>query len=105
MAGNSRTISGSRQNGGMIDHSGEIDDASTSQEILPHNAKRSYFVFQNVSNVDMWISFGQAATNGSGSLLIPSGQGWVMEGNAVSWDTLTVWCASDSKEFTCFEME
>jgi hypothetical protein len=85
----------------LTDGSGTIATANTSQTALAANATRKYLLFQNISDTDMFINFGAAATTGAGSLWIQGlGGSIVFEDFACPTDAVNVLCAVSGKAYT-----
>ena len=77
--------------------------ATTSVTVMAANASRQYVFFQNVSDTDMWIDFGTAATNNQPSMKITPGSSFVMEGSVINTSSVLVYCTASSKAFTAKE--
>jgi hypothetical protein len=87
----------------IIDRSGTITNAATSQEVMPPSATRRGFIFENVSDATMWINFGVAATASQPSLQILTNTRFVSPDTMVPSGSLTVICASQGKAFAAKE--
>ena len=62
------------------------------------NISRKYLLFQNISDTDMYINFGAAAT--TDDLLVPkNGGGIVFESGFVPTDSVNVICSAASKKY------
>lgn len=84
----------------LTDHSGTIDDAGVSQEIIPAE-ERELLDVQNVSDTDMWLNFGDDASAGPGSYLLKANGGaYTREGDAVPRESVHIFCAAAGKSFT-----
>ncbi len=59
--------------GNAVDRSGTITLGGTSQQLMPANAARVYYLIQNVSTGDIWFNYGVAAVIGQPSIKIPAG--------------------------------
>lgn len=96
------TVNNDSLSHGLTDGSGTIATANTSQTALVANATRKYLLFQNVSDTDMYINFGAAATiAGAGSLWIQAlGGSLVFEDFACSTDAVNVICSASGKAYT-----
>ena len=71
---------------------------TSSNSVLAQNTTRQYLLFQNLSDTDMNINFGAAAS--SSTMLIPkNGGGIVFETGFVPTDTVNLICAASSKKF------
>lgn len=84
------------------DRSGVIALGGTSQTAMPANPERVYLFFQNISDTDMWISFGASAVMDSPSILIPSGQSFPLNG-FVSTELMSVICLTTAKRYVLKE--
>jgi len=88
--------------GKLTDRSGTIAAADTSQQLMPANPERSYWMLQNQSGeADLWIREGAAATTGK-----PSTRIGPLETYTPSFiDTRRIFIISDTDgvEFTCKE--
>jgi hypothetical protein len=90
--------------GTLADRSGTITSANVSQTVAAAKSSRRYFIFQNVSDTDMWINCTGAATPASGSFLIEANGGWmVFEASMVTTQAWTVICTGSGKAFTSKE--
>jgi hypothetical protein len=90
----------------LTDRSGTIATGGTSQLVAPDNSsvgERTYLLFQNVSDTDMWINSGGVATAGAGSIKIVAGSGFTWDAGFVPTGILHVLCATGGKAFTCKE--
>lgn len=74
------------------------------QLVVAANKQRRGIMIQNISDTDMYISFGVAATAGAGSFLLPKNGGmWTSPPHGVPVGALNLICASASKAFTAKE--
>lgn len=94
--------------GSFTDRSGTTSGTiNTSTQVAAANSSRRYFLFQNVSDTDMWINFGTAATTDQPSIKVPTGAVWgnpfVLEAGFVSTEAVNVICSAASKKYTCKE--
>jgi len=87
--------------GQLVDRSGTITAGGTSQKIAEKWPERSYFVFQNHSDTDMWIQFGGAAVADQPSIKV--GAGIAYTPSFVDVRDIWVICATTGKKFTCKE--
>lgn len=82
--------------------SGTIAAADTSQELMEANTERSYLLFQNLSDADMWLVPGDGpATAGQPSIKIAAGQTfqpWFVDRRA--WQII---CDTADAPYTCYE--
>lgn len=101
-ATDSATIQGTQ--GSLTDGSGTIDTGGTSQQVFAANANRVYLFIQNNSIETLWIQFGGAAVEDQPSIQLPaSGDGFTMESNFVSTESVEIIGASAGSEFTAKE--
>lgn len=85
----------------VIDASDTIAAASTSQEALDSTKGVALLTFQNVdSTADIYINFGDAASNGSGSLLYKPGEGDTWYRPFIPRGPINVFSTSQGAEFT-----
>lgn len=85
---------------------GTISLASSSQSPLSENINRKYLLIQNISDTDMWINFGGAATEGAGSIkLAPSGHYELgsTAGGYMNTESVHIICSQAGKSFTIKE--
>jgi hypothetical protein len=87
----------------VVDKSGTIAVANTSQVVAAANPSRTYFVFQNVSDKVMWLNFGGAATLTQPSLQINPGGSITISGPTVVSDSVNVIGPNAGKAFTAKE--
>lgn len=76
---------------------------ATSTQVMAANAARSYLLFQNLSNVDMYVNFTTAAVATQPSIRVPAGGNLIMDGSFVSTEALTVICSLASQAFAAKE--
>lgn len=88
--------------GTLTDRNTTITQANVSQQLAPANPNRSYFIFQNVSDTDMSLDFGQAAIIGTSFLCIPKAS-FVMEDSFISTQSINVICATQGKAYAAKE--
>ena len=80
--------------------SGTITSGGASQQIAAADTSRDYFLLENVSDTDMWVDFGQAATAGQPSFLIKANGGSIeLRGLNILKGTITVIGATTGKAF------
>lgn len=90
--------------GSFTDRSGTITAGDTSQQVMAANASRKYLLFENVSDVDMWVNFGVAAVKNQPSILVKANGGtFTFESNFVPTQALHVICVTTGKAFTAKE--
>jgi hypothetical protein len=87
----------------VVDKSGTIAAANTSQVVAAANPSRTYFVFQNVSDKVMWLNFGGVATLTQPSLQINPGGSITLDGPTVVSDSVNVIGPNTGKAFTAKE--
>lgn len=91
-------VSNNGTDGAFTDGSTTITLGGTSQQIFAANATRKYLIIQNISDTDMNVNFGSAAT--TSTMLLPSmGSSFVMEANFISNQTVNIICATTGKAF------
>lgn len=85
------------------DYSGTITAVSTSEEIVPETElKRYVLVFQNLSfSADMYVKWGDDATEGAGSFRIEPGEIRVFFAHFCSRQSFNVICDTSGEAFTC----
>jgi hypothetical protein len=89
--------------GTLTDRSGSIASGGVAQQLAAANTSRQYFLFENVSDTDMWLNFGVTAVAAQPSFrIVPTGS-LVMEDGFVSTQLISVICATTAKEFTAKE--
>lgn len=76
--------------GNIVDGSGVLAAANTSQLVFPSNIARQYLLIQNESSDVLWFDFGQPAIIGQPSIQLGSGAGFVMENGFVATDSVYV---------------
>lgn len=84
----------------LTDGSGTITTGGTSQQIFAANATRQYLFVQNLSTGNLYINFGAAATQGSGSILLLPNSSFVMEDQTVTNQTVNIIGATTAQAFT-----
>lgn len=85
------------------DRSSSIATGGTAQPAMAANVNREDYLFQNISDTDMYISFTGTASTGAGSVLVPSKGTASPENGFVSTQALSVYCASSGKVYTLWE--
>ena len=90
--------------GSWTDRSGSLTTGGTAQTIAALRAGRSYFLFQNISPDDLWINCGVTAVQDQPSFKIIAGGSFVMEGNSVCTDLISVIGATTGQKFSAKEM-
>ena len=84
--------------GPLIDGSGSISSANTSQLIFSNLNGRNYFYFENISSVTMYVNFGDAA-NTTSSYKVISGETLVFDSGFVPDSDVYVYCGTQSSAF------
>lgn len=87
----------------VVDKSGTITAANTSQVVAAANPSRTYFLFQNVSDKVMWVNFSAAATAGQPSMQINPGGSITLSGPTIVSDAINVLSPNVGKAFTAKE--
>lgn len=85
----------------FVDRSGTAGTSDAT--VAAANPTRKYLLFQNVSNVDLWIDFGTAAALDSPSIKVPPDAAITWESNFVPTEALHVISGTASKKYTCKE--
>ncbi len=88
--------------GTLTDHSGTLTTGGTSQQLMPANTERSYFMFQNHSDIDMWLVPGDGpAVAGQPSIKVGAGMAYTPAFiDRREWHVIG---ATTGKAFTCKE--
>jgi hypothetical protein len=88
---------------GPVDNqSGTITAGGTAQVVSAANDSRRYFMFQNISDTDMYVGVGYTPEVGLG-LLISKNGGTLTCDSFVPVEEIKVVCATTGKKFTAFE--
>lgn len=87
----------------VVNKSGTIAAASTSQTLAVANTARKYIFIQNVSSGDLWINFTGAATIGQPSIQLTPGSRFVMEIGFVSTEQINIIGATLGQAYTVKE--
>ena len=78
--------------------------ANVSQTTLAANSTRKYILIQNISDTDMYINFGAAATIGSDSILLTANGGFYERGEGfIPNEEVFIICSIISKNYTVKE--
>jgi len=93
-------VSGGSQ-GPFTSRSGTIASANTSQAVVAANLSRNFFFFQNISDTDMYLGIGAAAS--TSSMLIPKNGGGMGFDVFVPTNAINVLCTAQGKNFVAFE--
>lgn len=80
---------------------GSMTLGGTSQVLMAANPDRRGLLFQNISDENMYIGVGVAATQDTPSIIVGPGQNW--EPMIPPNQALNVVSATTGKKFTCFE--
>lgn len=83
-------------------HSDDITTGGTAQLVMPANADRKWFFFQNLSDTDMYLGLGYVPTATTGMMIAKSGTSLKLEAFVVT-DAIYVLCASANKVFIALE--
>lgn len=86
--------------GTLVDGSSTITTGGTSQQIFATNASRKYLFVQNLSTGNLYINFGSAATQGSGSILLLPNASFAMEASYTSTQTVNIIGATTGQAYT-----
>lgn len=89
--------------GGFTDHSGSITAGGTRQSVMGANTTRKYFLFQNISDITMWLNFGVNAVADQPSIMIPAGGNLVFEAGFVPTTAVDLMGATTGKKFVAKE--
>jgi len=89
--------------GTLIDRSGTITTANTSQQLAPANPNRRYLLIQNNSSSPLWFNFTAAATTSQPSIQLAAGQGFVMENGFISTEAVNIIGGTAGQAFTAKE--
>lgn len=114
LSGNAASVQPVSQSGGwtttpnrgsLTNRGSTITSGGTSQTLMAANANRLYFLFENVSDTDMWIRpGGGAAAAATPSILVKANGGnFIMENALVSTEAWTVFCATTGKGYAAYE--
>lgn len=85
--------------GSVANGSGSIVTGGVSQEVLPANANRRFFMVQNLSNDDLWLNFGLPANMNADSIKISPDGAFSMDNGYVSTDPINLVGASAGQQF------
>jgi len=89
--------------GALTDRSGTITTGGAAQTVVARRSGRKFFLFQNISDTDMWINFGTTAVADSPSIKIVAGGAYEFPSHFCSTQSVSVICATTGKKFTCKE--
>jgi len=87
----------------LTDRSGTITSGGSAQTIAAANASRKYLLFQNNSDIDMWINFGVTAVANQPSIKIVAGGYYENPAHFCPSGLVSVIGATTGKTFTCKE--
>jgi hypothetical protein len=82
--------------------SGTITAGGTAQVVSTANTSRRFFLFQNISDTDMYVGIGVTPTVGTGLLIAKNG-GTLTCDSFVPVEEIKVICVSSGKGFTALE--
>jgi hypothetical protein len=91
--------------GSFTDRSNTIQAGGAAQQVMAANAQRKYLLFENVSDTDLWVRFGNLDANADQpSILVPPRAVCEMDGSGfVNTDKMTVIGATTGKSYTAKE--
>lgn len=99
-----RTFDFERATGTVTDGAtNAITTGGAAQTVLTANSARQFFFFQNISDEDMWINFGTAATQDTPSIKIEPGSSYEAPSHFVPSGLVSVISATTGKKFVCKE--
>jgi hypothetical protein len=84
-----------------VDKSGTITTGGVAQTAIAANASRKGWVFQNISDTDMYLGEGVTAT--TGKFLVKANGGTASSGNLPATVAISVLCATTGKAFAATE--
>jgi hypothetical protein len=84
--------------GPLVNGSGSIDAANTSQQIFANLNGRNYFYFENTSSATMYVNFGSNADT-SNSYKISAGETLIFDSGFVPDSAVNVYCGTQSSTF------
>lgn len=87
--------------GSLTDRSGST--LAASKQIAAANPARKYFFIQNTSASDIWLNFGDDASDAGGSILIKANGSFVMEGSYISTQSVNVFASGAGLSYTAKE--
>lgn len=95
---------GFSNSGSLSDSSGSTSvTANTSTLLMAANLNRKYLFIQNIDDASIWINFGGAANNTPGNILITGGGSFVLEGSAITTQSIYVFSEGKSIPYTAKE--
>lgn len=83
---------------------GAITTGGTAQQLAVTNPNRRYFLFQNISPVDMRLNFGAAASAAAGLLVKGNGGSYESSAAGVNTGLVSVFCATTGSAFAYMEI-
>lgn len=89
--------------GNLLDHSGEIANNNTSQQVMPANANRKYLLIQNVSGISLWIGFNTDANQDQPSIKLLANGSFDMENSFICTQSVSIIGATAGSSFTAKE--
>ena len=90
--------------GSLVDRSGSITTANTSQQVMPANPRRSYLLFQNTSSGDLWIDLNVPAVASTPAIRVVASGSMVWQRSFIPTDALNVIGATAGATFTAKEL-
>jgi hypothetical protein len=85
----------------LTDCSGSITTGGTAQTLMASNTSRTYFLIQNTSLYDEWISFtGTAGLASAGSYRLQRYGVWVSDPGTVSTGAISIWGSTTGQTFS-----
>lgn len=84
--------------GHVVDGSGTITTANTSQQVFATNLTRRYLFIQSTTSA-LGVDFGAAATLNTRSIMVPIGGSLVFETGFIPCDSITIICATQGAAF------
>ena len=96
-------IGSTTTSGAVTDRSGTITSGGTAQTLAAALATRRYFLFQNNSDIDMWINFGATAVASQPSIKILAGGSYENPAHFCPNALISVIGATTGKTFTAKE--
>lgn len=98
------TTSVSPMSGAFTDKSGTMSVGGTSQQVAASNSSRKYIFVENISTHNCYINFGVAAVTTQPSLLLLPNSSFVMEGSAITTQSVNINCSTTGDAYTAKEM-
>lgn len=89
--------------GALADFSAAITAGATAETAIAANPARRYFLFQNISDTNMWVNFGATAVADKPSIKIVPDAALIFESGFVPVGLVSVICATTGKKYVCKE--